>query len=283
MDHASMSEKPFGYYAPSALQSALIAVGHRMPKTWAGRRVASFLRSALKRSARQPIDAVRLGSRMRLHPSGNACEKRLTISPQYFDPTELAELEKQLTPGFVFLDVGANVGAYTLFIATRVRRGARVVAVEPHPVALERLRCNLALNGIDWVTVAPVAITDKAGELTLFINERNIGSSSLHSDHEPTIAKGSITVPARTLLSLVEQERLDHIDAMKVDVEGAEDSVLVPFLDAAPPALWPRRLIIEANRSAWKQDLPGTLARSGYVVIAETGGNIMLARGNGAT
>ena len=89
-----------------------------MPRTWVGRRVTSLIRSFLKRWSERPIDAVRLGSRMRLHPRGNASEKRLMTSPQFFDPAELGVLEFMLAPGFVFFDIGANVGAYTLFVAT---------------------------------------------------------------------------------------------------------------------------------------------------------------------
>ena len=91
-------------------------------------------------------------------------------------------LETALTPGFVFVDIGANAGAYTLFVAHRVGSSGKVLAVEPHPTARQRLQCNLDLNGIDWVTIAPVALAEGPGVLSLFINDRNIGSSSLNAD-----------------------------------------------------------------------------------------------------
>jgi FkbM family methyltransferase len=268
--------KPFGSYPPSVFQSWLMAMGHRMPDTWGGRRGASLIRSVLKRWTDQPIDAVRLGSRMRLYADGNASEKRLMTSPQFFDPDELAILEQALKPDFVFVDIGANAGTYTLFVASRVGPGGRILAVDPHPVARQRLQCNLDLNSIGWVSIASVALSDTTGTLQLHINDRNIGSSSLDADIDAGSRKRAIEVPARTLLSLVEEEGFTRIDAIKVDVEGVEDRILAPFFGTAPSALWPRLLLMEDNRSAWKSDLLALLRQSGYAVVLETDGNIIM-------
>jgi FkbM family methyltransferase len=271
---------PFDHYAPSPLQSRLIALGHAMPATWAGRRGASLIRSFLKRWSARPVDAVRLGSRMRLHPRGNAGEKRLMVSPQFFDPIELELLEAMLRPGFVFFDIGANVGAYTLFVANRVGRSGTIVAVEPHPTSLERLRCNLALNGIDWVRIAPVALAERSGTLDLYLDDRNLGSSSLVAGQAGS--GRSIEVPCRTLESLVEEEGVTKIDAIKIDVEGVEDRVLMPYFAAVPDDKWPQLLVIEDNRRVWKHDLLGMLRRIGYVRAAEHAANLVVRRGNGA-
>jgi FkbM family methyltransferase len=266
---------PFGRYAPSLLQSWLIAIGGRLPRSWAGRRAASLIRSLLKRYSGRPIDLVRLGSRMRLYPRSNASEKRLMATPQFFDAVEMALLEKRLAPGFVFLDIGANAGAYTLFVANRVGRSGRIIAVEPHPIALARLNCNLALNAIDWAKVVPAALSDHNGSVSLYVNGRNIGSSSVLSGRRPDLPTRPIEVPCRSLTSLVEEEGLTHIDAIKLDVEGVEDRILAPYLSAAPAALLPRFLIIEDNRSVWKEDLVGLLQRLGYVAVAAGHANLV--------
>jgi FkbM family methyltransferase len=268
----SCGSEPFGSYAPRRVQLALMEVGHRLPRTWVGRRLASLIRSALKRTAHGPIDAVRLGSRMRLHARGNACEKRLLVSPQFFDPQELALLEQAIRPGFTFVDVGSNVGTYTLFVAVRAGPTSRVLAVEPHPVAHQRLLLNLALNGLHWVQTAAVALGDAPGSVDLLINDRNIGSTSTREGWEPGIQRGRIAVPCETLLALVQRHGLTRIDALKADVEGAEDRVLVPFLKQAPRSLWPRLLIVEDGRREWREDLLALLDACGYVT--------KLARGN---
>jgi FkbM family methyltransferase len=166
----------------------------------------------------------------------------------------------------VFLDVGANAGAYTLFVANRVGRSGRIIAVEPHPTALARLHCNLALNGIDWAKVVPAALSDHNGTVSLFINERNIGSSSMLSGRRPDLVTRAIEVGCRSLSSLVAEEGLTRIDAIKLDVEGAE----------APRPLLPRFMIIEDNRSVWKEDLLGLLERTGYVTQAAPNANLVL-------
>lgn len=268
--------KPFGSFSPRSIELALMEAGRRLPRTWAGRRLSSFLRSALKRIAQGPIDAVRLGSRMRLHARGNASEKRLLVSPQFFDPDELALLEQVIRPGFVFVDVGANVGTYSLFVGRRAGPTSRVLAVEPHPVAHRRLACNLALNRLDWVETAAVALGDAPGTVDLLINDRNIGSTSLREGWEPGLQRGRIAVPCETLLAVVQRHGLTRIDALKADVEGAEDRVLAPFLAEAPRSLWPRLLIIEDGRREWRQDLLALLHASGYVT-RRSGGNIVLA------
>ena len=268
---------PFGCYEPTPLQSYLIAIGRRLPRNWAGRRIASLIRSFLKRYSGRPIDVIRLGSRMRLYPRSNSSEKRLMATPQFFDAVEMALLETRLTPDFVFLDVGANAGAYSLFVANRVGAAGRIIAVEPHPTALARLQCNLALNGIDWATVVPAALSDHDGTVSLFINAQNIGSSSMLAGRRPDLATQSIEVDCRSLASLVREQGLSRIDAMKLDVEGAEDRILIPYLTQAPPPPLPRFLIIEDNRSVWKGDLLGLLARAGYVTQATANANLVLS------
>lgn len=268
-------DEPFGSFSPRRIELALMGLGQRMPSTWMGRRAASLLRSGLKRLSHRPIDAVRLGSRMRLHAQGNSCEKRLLVSPQFFDPDVLRLLEAALRPGFVFVDVGANVGTYSLFVARRTGPPARVLSVEPHPEAHRRLVCNLMLNGHDWVETAQVALGEAPGTVELLINDRNIGSSSLCDSWEPDMPRRAIQVPCETLLALTQRHGLDRIDAIKADVEGAEDRVLVPFFAEAPRALWPRMIIIEDGSRSWRRDLRALLADCGYAT-ALAGGNLVL-------
>jgi FkbM family methyltransferase len=214
---------------------------------------------------------------MRLHARSNSSEKRLIATPQFFEATEMVMPEKQLTADFVCLDVGANAGAYTLFAANPVGRGGRTIAVEPHPTALARLNGNLVRNAIDWAKVVPAALSDHNGTVSLFVNERNLGSSSMLSARRPDLVTRSIEVECRSLSSLVREEGLTRNDAIKLDVEGAEDRILVPYLTEAPPTLLPRFLIIEDNRSVRKEDLLGLLGRIGYVTQATSNANLVLS------
>ena len=278
MTDAFAAPPPFGSFPPSRLQGWMMRTGATMPPTRLGRKVCTSFRSILRRIADGPIDTEVLGQRMRLHPAGNAGEKRLLISPQYFDPEELALLGRMVTPEFAFVDIGANVGTYTLFVAKRAGARSRMLAVEPHPIARERLMCNLALNGLDWVAVAPVAVSDSACELELHLDERNIGSTSAKAAHVGSPTGESFRVAAVTLESLLQKHGFDHIDALKIDIEGVEDLALVPFFTTASERLFPRVIVIEDNRAAWSHDLFGLLAAKGYSQRALHSGNVVLER-----
>src|SRR6185436_148100 len=109
------------------------------------------------------------GLRLRLHPIGNGCEKNALFTPQMYDVIErdvLAQaIERRVAAGgsFTFVDVGANVGLYSLFVATRARSRARILALEPQPGIVDRLRFNLAANPGIEVEVLPLAVSDHEG------------------------------------------------------------------------------------------------------------------------
>ena len=82
----------------------------------------------------------------------------------------------------------------------------------------------------------------------------------------------------RRLVSVVTDAGLAGIDALKIDVEGAEDKVLVPFFRDAPTALWPGLIVIEDSSAEWSSDLFALLASKGYQVSSRSRQNVMLRR-----
>ncbi len=270
-------ERPFGTFAPKAYLARIIARTRAASDSFLGRKVAYALRRLGLRSLDgAPVDIESLGAKMRLYPDGNVCEKRVLFTPQYFDAVERELLASRLHEGFTFIDVGANIGAYSLFVAARAGRRARILAVEPQPEVFARLSFNIAQNPFGTVKAVACALADKPGELTLFIDPTNRGESSVRILNSS--AGTSVKVPAMTLLSLVEGEGYERIDAIKLDVEGAEDLILEPFLRDAPQALWPGFIIIEDSRQRWQTDLAGLLERSGYKLVAQTRLNLVFER-----
>jgi FkbM family methyltransferase len=258
------SDAPFGTYQPTALEASLIALGRRLQPTKVGKRTASFIRSAMRRLRRDPLDLEVLGQKMRLYAGNNACEKRLIVTPQFFDPAELAFLKSKLHPNFTFVDVGSNVGAYSVFVAKNAGPDARVVAVDPNAIVLNRLAFNAAANGLSNIQTVQAAVADVDGEMEFALEETNMGGSSLQLDREARGGKTILKVPVRTLAGLVSEAGLKHVDAIKIDVEGFEDKVLIPYLSSVPPSLYPRAVIFEANLDSWKNDLIGVLKDAGY-------------------
>lgn len=268
----------YGAFEAKGLVRAILERTRAAGPGWWSRRAAFLLRRlAIARLAGDPVDTEALGARMRLHPYRNVCEKRILFTPQFFDAEELAHLKANLTEGFVFLDIGANIGGYSLFVAAHAGPTARVLAVEPQPDIYERLVFNLRLNPFPSVKAVACAVADKEGELTLFVDPENKGESSVKIMPQVTGA-GSIQVPAKRLLTLIEEEGFTKVDAAKLDTEGAEDIILETFFGEAPESLWPRLLILERGGSRWHVDLPALLMSRGYRAVRETRNNVIYER-----
>ena len=277
-------QQPYGALAPGRLDRAVIALTSRLPANWLGLRLAILLRRLVTmRLPAGALDVERWGLRLRLHPLDNGCEKGLLFTPQMFEPEERAELAREIArkpPGapFVFVDVGGNVGLFSLFVAAESKGRARIVAFEPEPGNFARLAFNVAANPGLPVRPRQLALSDETGELAIELDRRDRGGTRVHRLDEANAAAGVVRVPCRPLLAVLRDERIERIDAMKLDVEGMEDTILVPFLRDAPPSLWPELIVIEDARALWSADLFAELAKRGYAVVSRSKLNVMLRR-----
>lgn len=205
-----------------------------------------------------------------------------------FEPNEFAFLDRVLKPGMVFVDVGANDGYYTLFAAQRVGPSGRVVAVEPSTRERANLERNIARNGLGNVIVIPVALGAACGTAELHL------AQSAHSGHntfgrfanDGVQAESVEQVKVRMLDALAGDVALDRIDVIKIDVEGAEASVIAgarEVLARTQPVI-----MLEISDKALRgqgsdaQQLIATLRELGYeigVFSANTGRIELLAEG----
>jgi len=265
-------ESPFGAYAASPMRQALYACSSMLfAQGYVGRRLAGRLRWLDRTAFRRPIvDVVRFGLQWRLYHPGNVSDMRLLFRPDAFEPEEIAAVLEWAGPEFVLLDVGANCGFYSLRAAAR---GARVIAVEPHPVMRRRLRFNAEINNISSLRIVGCAVGDRAETCRIAEGAGNLGETRLD-------ATGAIEVEMRPLRQIATAENLTRIDALKVDVEGFEDRVLGPFLAEAPDSLLPRLIVAEeAWRDNWQTDWLALAARRGYRKRKQTRfRNIILSR-----
>lgn len=134
-----------------------------------------------------------------------------------------------LSEGSVYFDVGAHIGYFTMKAAAQVGKTGRVVAFEPNPETLLLLRDNVKANRFDNVIVEPVACTDREQTLTLYAASiANTGASSLARDNANISAEPPrpFSVRGRPIDDVVRELGLTRVDAIKIDVEGAEVGVL---------------------------------------------------------
>jgi FkbM family methyltransferase len=135
-----------------------------------------------------------------------------------FDSYRLDELRPRAA--FTFLDIGANVGAFSLAVAERFPN-ARGVAVEPIPRTVRYLRRNLARNGLMPAVSARWGAVTAAGEAVEFVYNSKDSSRATAAVIAPDAAGVRVTVPAFRLTEVAE-EFADGIDLVKIDIEGGE-------------------------------------------------------------
>lgn len=171
------------------------------------------------------------------------------------------------------MDIGANTGLYSLSLAAL--GASQVLAIEPFPQALARLRFNVAINGAeDRITVVTDAVgTEGAGRLS--VDPANIGRATL-LQNSPSSA-GIVPVTVRSVASILKQHNISQVAGLKIDTEGTEDCALLPFFQAFPRVSWPACLVIEhTHKTAWQRDVVAYLLDFGYRVHRQTRENTIL-------
>ncbi len=141
---------------------------------------------------------------------------------EYYEP-ELAYLEKVLSPGKVFIDVGANFGVYTLVASKLVGTSGRVIAFEPTAQSFAILRQNIALNHFANVRAFQFALAQRRGKAWLYHGWDPVGNSL---GKDPLCGNEGEEVQTEALDKLLEEKGIDRVHAIKIDVEGAEELVL---------------------------------------------------------
>jgi FkbM family methyltransferase len=170
-----------------------------------------------------------------------------------YEPVTLDVIRKVLRPGDTYVDVGANVGLLALVASQRVGPTGKVVAFEPMPSTLERLRENVGLNAAANVRVIGKGCWDSAGEATIHqFTGLHAGQVSMGKPADKTVVREIQITTTR-----IDDEVSPPVRMLKADVEGAE----LPALRGAEKLLRESRphLLIELN--------PRTTPAMGYAPI----------------
>jgi len=128
-----------------------------------------------------------------------------------------------LQKGFTVIDVGANVGFFTLLAAKLVEKEGTVLAFEPEPTSFSLLSGSVLRNNFSNVKLSQKCVSDIDGRRTLYLSStKHRGMHSIIRDSGGT----SVTVPSTRLDTEVSRLGIGHVDLLKIDVEGAEPEVL---------------------------------------------------------
>jgi|ERR1043166_1210092 FkbM family methyltransferase len=140
----------------------------------------------------------------------------------FFEVTETRLVSRMIRRGDVVLDIGANIGFYTLLFARLVGDSGRVYAFEPDPTNFALLEKNVRANGYKNVELVRKALADENGKTRLYLAKNNRG---MHRLYQPRRGGKSVEVD---VVRLDDYFAADHtrINFVKMDVEGAESAVL---------------------------------------------------------
>lgn len=145
-----------------------------------------------------------------------------------YEPEETSLVKKLVREGMTVVDLGANIGYYTLMFSDLVGKHGRVLSLEPSPQNFQLLSDNLEINGIENVIVMNAAATAQAGKITLHLCDMNFGENRI-SDHlgdRGDLSQGrEVTVDGVTLDEALAYHGIKP-EFIKMDIEGAEPLAL---------------------------------------------------------
>jgi FkbM family methyltransferase len=143
----------------------------------------------------------------------------LELSLKVYEPQEVIYLESIVNSGNTVLDIGANIGYYSLILARKVGENGRVYAFEPEPENFELLKKNVAINHYQNIIPVNMAISDTNGISRLYINETNKGDHRLYDSGNK---RSFITVEKIKLDDYFKGQPQTNIDVIKMDIQGSE-------------------------------------------------------------
>lgn len=163
------------------------------------------------------------GHRMLLHDTKIDRYISPSLSAQgVFEPMETAFVLQEVRPGDIVLDIGANIGYFTLLFAKLVGPQGQVIAFEPDPKNFSLLTQNVKINGYRNVVLVNKAVSERTNTGFLYLSDFNSGDHRIYDS-----ADGRPSVPINTVsLDDYFSNSLMHFNLIKFDIQGAEWSAL---------------------------------------------------------
>jgi FkbM family methyltransferase len=147
-----------------------------------------------------------------------------------YEPDVTKIVQKILEPGDVFVDVGANVGYFTMLGSTLVGPEGKVFAFEPDPKNIARIKFHCANNDVSNVEIISRPASDSVAEVNFWFNKSSSGGNALWNPGEyfgdPEFNDGYSVMKSTTLADEFSTKGLKDIKLVKIDTEGAEHAIL---------------------------------------------------------
>lgn len=246
-------EKPGREMSPRMLTALASAYCRHSPIDFGKSRLSQLVAPYVGRC----IATIRTSDNLRMRVDTQDFIQRTIYLTGVWDDGAAAAVRRRLKPGELFVDVGANVGYFSLLAA---KLGGRVIAFEPNPECRAVFAHNIALNGFRNIDVRATGIADRRGQDVLHVeSEENLGAGSLKS-----VGGNSFAVEVDTLDGQLAGESPAIV---KLDIEGAE---LMALRGGAQTLARTRAVICEVSEFSLrelggsKEELFATMAEHGF-------------------
>lgn len=194
---------------------------------------------------------------------------------------EIKFAKSLLSDDFVFFDIGANFGLYTMNIAKLMHNfpNSKIISIEPNNLSYKRLIKNLSLLLKKNNKIFTQVKTEKSA-----IGNKNL-TTKLYHDHDYAVSsliksknkQKYSTVNSKKLLDIIKKHNIKNITLIKIDIEGFEDRALLNFFQNSKKSLYPSYVIIEhSNKKNWKMDIIKYIISKGYKKIWNNHNNSIL-------
>ncbi|MYS22582.1 methyltransferase, FkbM family [Streptomyces sp. DvalAA-14] len=218
---------------------ALVTLGRwyvrNAPGTLAKAPLADFLNPRLRDEPRRRVVGSAVGPRFAVDTQDLI--QRYVYLFGVWEPRMTQWLKRRLRPGDTFVDVGANIGYFSVLASQLVGPEGKVVAIEASRAFQDRLAQNARLNGCTNIRAVHTAVSDKQQTLTFILaSSNNMGANSIVPYDGP--AESTFDIEAFPLPDVLEEDEIAKARVIKVDVEGAEGSAvrgMAPLLDRLRP------------------------------------------------
>lgn len=148
------------------------------------------------------------------------------INGEKFENATRDLLRQTIQEGMTVLDVGANIGYYSVQMASLVGNTGKVYAFEPNPAMIEELNRNIKLNQLTNVEVVPVALANAKGRMPFYNPKTGWEGHGSLKQNSTFNAQNVIEIVASRLDDVMMEKSIHKVDFIKIDVEGAELGVI---------------------------------------------------------
>lgn len=143
-----------------------------------------------------------------------------------FEQYEISFIKKFLKQGDTFIDIGANIGLFTLIASQIIGEKGKILAFEPTPEIYKRLIENIDLNGLQNIETYNLGLSDRKALLSFNVSKDGYDAWNSFALNERLNSSETIDIMADTLDSIIKRKNIYIVNLIKIDVEGWEKFVL---------------------------------------------------------